>query len=155
VTGGDPVRVTGLTRAPAERVWHWLADPYSYADWVCGTARVRSADADWPAVGSRLQHRFGRWPLVALDHTSVLEAEPPHRLVLAANARPWALVRAEVIVTATATGAHVQLCEQVVGGRIARLPRASRRVQRWRNRRSLAHLIALAEGAEPGRRVGA
>lgn len=145
--------MTGLTRAPAERVWHWLADPYSYADWVCGTATVRSADADWPAVGSRLQHRFGRRPLVALDHTRVLEAEPPHRLVLAANARPWAVVRAEVIVTATATGAHVQLCEQVVGGRVARLPGVTRRVQRWRNRRSLARLIALAEQGEPAGQV--
>jgi uncharacterized protein YndB with AHSA1/START domain len=149
MSGSDAaVRLTAHTRAGIDAVWRCVADPYSYRRWVSGTARIRSADPHWPAVGARLYHRFGRWPLRSRDHTTVLECDPPRRILLAAAARPWALVRAEVTIVAETGGTRITLCERVIGGLGARLPRLTRPVQWARNRRSLRLLVELAEGRE-------
>ena len=142
------VVVSRTSSAPPARVWRQLADPRSYAQWVSGTARIRRADDSWPAVGARLYHRFGLWPLRTDDRTEVLASEPPRRLVLAASALPWGSVRAELRLAATPGGTRIELCEEMLAGLGARLPAAAQFVQRLRNRRSLARLVALAE-ADP------
>ena len=71
-----------------ERVFSVLADPESYGHWVVGSDTIRDADPTWPAVGSRFHHRVGVGPLKVNDHTEVLEADAPRRLVLHAKARP-------------------------------------------------------------------
>jgi uncharacterized protein YndB with AHSA1/START domain len=139
------VRVDARSRAGVEAVWRCLADPYSFARWVAGTAAIRGADPQWPEAGARLYHRFGHWPLRSRDHTTVLDSQPPHRIRLAAAARPFALVEAEVTVVADGSGTRITLCERVVGGFGARFPGVTRAVQRRRNRRSLAQLVRLAE----------
>ena len=55
-------RSTHVAATPDE-VWSVLADPWSYATWVVGTVKIRDADSTWPAVGSKLHHSFGVWPL--------------------------------------------------------------------------------------------
>jgi uncharacterized protein YndB with AHSA1/START domain len=144
-TGERVVRVSGRTDASAEDVWACLADPYSYARWVSGTAEVRDADPRWPAVGARLRHRFGPWPVRFPDHSTVLECDPPRRLVLAASARPFGVVRAELTVIPDHPGAWITLSERMIGGLGARWPRLGDLVQRPRNRRSLQLLVSLAE----------
>lgn len=139
------VRMSAWTPASVEQVWRCLADPLSYARWVAGTAAIVDVDSRWPEVGSRLFHRFGPRPLRSHDHTTVLESEPPHRIVLSASARPFGVVRATVTVVPEGSGAWVELCEQAVGGLAARWPSIGRRIQRLRNRRSLRCLLALAE----------
>lgn len=141
----DVVRVQDRTTASVEQVWSCVADPYSYADWVCGTAEIEGADAAWPGAGAQLHHRFGPWPLRFRDNTTVLECEPPNRLVLEAGARPFGAVRAELQMTSDGSGATVELCEQLTAGLGVRWPRLGHTVQRLRNRSSLTALLALAE----------
>lgn len=143
------MRVSRTTRASVADVWHQLAQPYSYARWVSGTTQIRHADSSWPAVGARLRHRFGPRPFGVRDQTTVLEAEPLHRLVLAASARPWGVVRAELTLHRCGSGTRVELCEQLVSGLGARFRLPGRVLQRWRNRRSLARLVQLAEARRP------
>jgi uncharacterized protein YndB with AHSA1/START domain len=134
-----------MTTAAATEVWQTLANPYSYASWVSGTAAIRQADASWPAVGARLYHRFGPWPLRFRDRTTVLDCEPPTRLVLEAAAWPWGVARAEITVTTSGSGARIDLAEELVSGPGAWWPAAGRLVQRRRNARSLAQLVELVE----------
>jgi uncharacterized protein YndB with AHSA1/START domain len=72
-----------------ERIFAVLADGWSYASWVVGAAHIRSVDADWPAVGTRIHHRVGPWPLQINDQTSVRTVEPDS--VLELNAQMWPL----------------------------------------------------------------
>lgn len=147
-----PVRTAwvGVSRhvsVPPERVWDCLADPRSFASWVAGTARIRSADPDWPALGSQLHHRWGLPLWHVRDHTTVVESNPPHRLVLLARARPVGVVRAELDLAADGRGTRIALRETLLSGWAARLPRLSLPVQRMRNRRSVRRLGELVERA--------
>jgi hypothetical protein len=127
-------------------MWALLADPYCFADWVAGTSAVECADPAWPAQGSRLHHRFGPWPFQVRDETTVLASEPSRHLVLQALARPIAEVWVEVWVRPSGGGGSVvTLREDMLGGWAARLCPISEPIQRWRNRRSLGRLLALAE----------
>ena len=145
MTEGRWVCVSRRSAAPPERVWQVLADPYSYDRWVLGTATIRDTDDSWPQPGARLYHSFGPWLLRLPDHTEVLAAEPPHRLALEARARPWARVRAELLLAAEGTGTRIDFRERAVGGWAAHLDALSARLQRWRMARSLVRLADLAE----------
>lgn len=136
--------VEQMVGAPVERVWAFLADAESYAGWVSGTSQIRHADPCWPAVGAQLHHCWGIGPLRVRDRTTVVAAEPPHRLVLVARARPVGVVRAEIAVAAQAGEARIVLTEELLSGWAVRLPRLSGIVQRLRNRRSARRLAALA-----------
>ena len=67
----------------------WGIEQLSYASWVVGVAHIRSVDADWPAVGTRIHHRVGPWPLQINDQTSVRTVEPDS--VLELDAQMWPL----------------------------------------------------------------
>lgn len=143
--GTASVGVTRLVSVPPERVWDLLADPHSFAGWVAGTARIISADPDWPTVGSRLHHRWGLPLWHMRDHTTVIESDAPHRLVLTARARPLGVVRAELDVALVDGGSRIALHETVLSGWAARLPWLSRPVQYLRNHRSVRRLARLVE----------
>lgn len=143
----NEVEVSARTSATASAVWDLLADPLSFAAWVSGTRRIRSADVDWPAVGTSLWHQWGPWPLRLRDRTDVLECRPLRRLALRAWVRPLAVVRATIDLAEDAGGTRVVLCERVERGIATALPVVTRAVQRWRNRRSLEALLALAGDA--------
>jgi uncharacterized protein YndB with AHSA1/START domain len=74
--------------APPERVFAVLADWRSYGDWVVGSRKMRGADPGFPAAGTRFHHQVGWGPLHLDDHTTVLEVDQPHKLVIKAKARP-------------------------------------------------------------------
>ncbi|HSM65630.1 MAG TPA: SRPBCC family protein [Ilumatobacteraceae bacterium] len=74
---------------PPAAVWDLLIDPYTYPEWLVGTAEIRDVDDDWPAVGSRFRHRVGIGPLTIPDHSEVLHIEPRRELRLAVRARPF------------------------------------------------------------------
>ncbi len=82
--------------APSRAVWAALCDGWTYSSWVVGTIRIRRVDADWPAVGSRLDHTVGMWPIMLQDHTQVLENDPGRRLVLQARGWPAGEARVEL-----------------------------------------------------------
>lgn len=134
--------------APPTAVWAVLADPWSYAYWVVGSSEIRAADEDWPAPGSRFHHRVGMRPFTLADHTEVLEAEPPNRLVLRAKARPFGVARVEMRVREHPAGALVTIIEDPdlpFGGLL--LPPPAHLVLRLRNGESLRRLRNLAERA--------
>ena len=76
------------------RVFAVLADGWSYASWVVGAAHIRDVDDGWPAVGTRVHHQVGPWPLHLKDHTTVRAVEPDRLLEL--DARAWPLGEARI-----------------------------------------------------------
>jgi uncharacterized protein YndB with AHSA1/START domain len=101
---------THIAAAP-DAVFSVLSDPGAYGDWVVGSRRIRGADADFPAVGSKFHHQVGVPPFLLNDHTEVLENEAPTRLVLRAKTRPLATARVELRLTADGTGTRVVMYE--------------------------------------------
>ena len=96
---------------PAARVWDVLADATTYADWVVGAERVRGVEGDWPAVGARLHHRVGVWPIHIRDNTEVVECDAPARLVLEGRVRPLGRARIALHVAADGAGCNVEMVE--------------------------------------------
>jgi uncharacterized protein YndB with AHSA1/START domain len=97
--------------ASPERVWAVLADADRYAEWVVGAKAVRSVEGHWPEVGAKFHHTVGVWPLRLRDNTSVLESDPPQRLVLQARVRPIGQVRIELELWPSELGTLVSMTE--------------------------------------------
>jgi hypothetical protein len=139
-------------QAGADAVWAVLADGWSYATWVVGTASVRAVDAGWPAAGTRIHHSVGLWPLLLHDTTSALESDAPTKLVL--EARGWPVGKAHVTVEVHPQGTGsclVTIREDAVAGPGRLVPKPVRQaVILPRNREALRRLALLAEGkAQP------
>src|ERR1700760_1172010 len=111
---------TGYIDAAPDTVFAVLSDASTYADWVVGSRRVRSSDADFPAVGSRFHHQVGIPPLLLHDHTEVLESDAPRRLVLRAKTRPFATARVDLRLAPEGDGTRVVMFEGA-GDRLSRL----------------------------------
>jgi uncharacterized protein YndB with AHSA1/START domain len=142
------VTVSRHARVPPERIWACLADPYSFAEWVAGTSRIRAADASWPSPGSQLHHNWGIWPVWVNDRTTAISSDPPRRLVLTARARPLGIVQAELHITSEADGARIVLYEDLLEGWGTRVPRLARVIQYLRNRRSVRRLALVAQRSQ-------
>lgn len=87
-----------------EHVFAVLADGWSYAAWVVGNSHVRAVDADWPAVGTRIHHSFGLWPLQFKDSTQVTAMTPNRLLELRARLAPLGTAKVRIELTPTPTG---------------------------------------------------
>jgi uncharacterized protein YndB with AHSA1/START domain len=137
------VTVQRIVDASPEAVFVVLADPWSYARWVGWTREIRAAEPGWPRPGTRLWHRFGRWPVGGRGVTVVVSCERPHRLVLRADVRPLALVRATLSVQRDGAGTMVQIREDMIGGWARWFGPATTLVQRRRNEVSLRDLAGV------------
>ena len=129
-----------------ERVWDVLADGWLYPLWVVGATRMRDVDETWPAVGSRLHHSVGSWPLLIDDTTSVLECTP--QSVLRLRARAWPAGDAQVTIQLSGSGADtlVEIEEDAESGPGLLVPKPARDLGlHWRNVESLRRLAFLAE----------
>jgi len=139
-------RATIHVSASPERVFGILSDPFMYAQWVVGCKEIRRVDGDWPAPGATFHHSVGLGPVTVRDTTSVIETEPPHRLVLRARGRPSGVAHVELRLAARDGGAEVAIEELPVDGPSALLHNP---VQDWlirrRNREGLRRLKRLAE----------
>lgn len=137
---------TRLFHASPERVWDVLSDGWLYPVWVVGAARMREVDDHWPAVGSKLHHSVGPWPLLINDDTEVVAATPGHSLTL--RARAWPLGEAEVKIRLESVGAEteVRIEEEPVSGPGALVPPPLRGLSlKWRNSETLRRLAYIAE----------
>jgi uncharacterized protein YndB with AHSA1/START domain len=137
--------------APPQAVWDVLADGWLYPLWVVGATRMRAVDADWPAVGSRIHHSAGVWPLVVDDNTEVKEAEPVQRLRL--RAKGWPLGEADVVLELKAAGAgtRVTIKEDAVEGPGRFVPGIVRApMLKWRNTETLNRLAYVVKGRARG-----
>lgn len=145
------IGVTADVAAPPEAVFAVLADGWNYPSWVVGASRIRGADDDWPAEGSRIHHSVGPWPLLIDDTTSVALARPPRLLVL--DARMWPLGRARVRfdLAAHGRGTRITMTELAMRGPLSHLPASVQaRLIAPRNRESLDRLSRLAEAVAHG-----
>ena len=136
--------------ASCEQVWATLSDGWLYPAWVVGASRIRGVDPSWPAVGARLHHSVGLWPLLLDDNTEVREADPGRRLLL--RARGWPMGEADVDLrlepgAAQAGRCRVVMTEKAVSGPgiLGNNP-VSDQLLAMRNRETLRRLAALAEG---------
>jgi len=123
-----------------------LSDGWSYPLWVVGAARIRDVDPSWPAVGEKIHHSVGSWPLLLDDTTSVMEVEPPRHIRL--RVRAWPGGEGEVVLELTqeSGGCMVTMTEQVVKGPAALVPKAVQDAAlHYRNTESLLRLSYLAE----------
>lgn len=139
-------RVEQPVNAPAAAVWRILADGWLYPLWVVGATRMRQVEDEWPAVGAKLHHSVGVWPLTLDDDTEVVEAEEGRRLML--RARAWPGGEAEVTLEIDDLGATsvVSIEEDLATGPAKLVPRPARSVLLvLRNRETLRRLAWLAE----------
>jgi uncharacterized protein YndB with AHSA1/START domain len=139
-------RNTTYIDAPPERVFDVLADPFTYDDWVVGTTKIRRADPEWPAPGTRLHHTVGFPPLGTSDHTEVVAVQAPERLELDAVARPFGRAKVELTLEASGTGTRCTIVEDPSGWTAPlRLNPAVHLLIRLRNTETLRRLKAIAE----------
>jgi uncharacterized protein YndB with AHSA1/START domain len=145
---GDEIRMAEneiVVAAPRERVFGILADPNRYAEWLLGTARIRNADATWPAPGARLHHSVGAGAVTLDDSTEVLECDAPERLVLLARLGPLGSFRVELVLRDDGGTTHVTMREAAVDGVSKVVEPVTGAVVGLRNAMSLGRLKELVE----------
>lgn len=147
-----------LVEAPPETVFAVLSDPRTYDEFVVGTKRIRRFEPTWPEVGSAFHHTLGWGPLVLRDLTRVTELDPPRRLVLRAQMRPFSVNRVEFTLRPRGYGTEVDVEEHAIEGPAAAVWNPALDALMWlRNREMLRRLgkVAgrrLAQQSRPGRR---
>ena len=140
-------RTSRPVSATPEQVWSVLEDGWLYALWVVGAARMRDVDEAWPAVGSRLHHSVGTWPLLIDDTTEVLEAEENRRLLLLARGWPAGQAHVEITLEPRGTDTVITIVEQATAGPGALLPKVIQDPQlHLRNIEALRRLGFVVEG---------
>jgi Polyketide cyclase / dehydrase and lipid transport len=138
--------VSRVMSAAPDRVFATLADGWQYAGWVVGSVKVRAVEGTWPAVGSRIHHAVGAWPLTLKDETEVELSQPGVRLVLLARGRPFGEARVDIRLEDRAAGTLVTMIETPVSGPGKWLNNpALEALLRARNVEALARLAALVE----------
>ena len=139
-----------LVEATPEQVWSVLADGWLYPLFVVGAARMRDVDEDWPAVGSRLHHSVGSWPVMVDDTTEVLEVDEGRRLLLLARAWPAGQAHVEISLEPRGSkpgGTVVTMVENATSGPGALVPKALQDPQlHLRNVETLRRLAYVVEG---------
>ena len=133
--------------ATPEQVWSVLADGWLYPLFVVGASRMRDVDAGWPAVGTRLHHSVGTWPLLIDDTTEVLEVEEHRRLLLVARGWPAGQAHVEITLAPHDSGTEVTIVEQATAGPGALVPKVVQDPQlHLRNIETLRRLAYVVEG---------
>lgn len=140
-------RTTRVMQCAPEDVFAVLADGWDYGMWVVGAARIRDVEPTWPAVGSRIHHSVGLWPVLISDTTEVEEVEAPHRLQL--KVRAWPTGEGRVVLTMNPTGegtTEVVMEERAVSGPATLMPAPVQDAMLHpRNVEALRRLAYLAE----------
>lgn len=144
------VEITAPTTPHA--IFAVLADGWSYASWVVGAAHIRDVDPRWTAVGARIHHTVGPWPVSIRDTTSVVAVEPDRLLELDARAWPLGRARIRIELEPTPRGhTRIRMTETMTAGPSKLLPEAiTAPVLNARNRESLRRLVDIALGRHGG-----
>ncbi|QSF58041.1 SRPBCC family protein [Nocardioides sp. zg-1228] len=138
---------TRTVAATPEQVWEVLCDGWLYPLFVVGASRMRDVDETWPAVGSRLHHSVGTWPLLIDDTTEVLEVEEAERLLLVARGWPAGQAQVEFVLRPDGDSTVVTINEDATAGPALLMPKPLRDVQlHWRNVETLRRLAFVVEG---------
>ena len=93
-----------------------LADGWTYSDWVVGTSHMRAVDADWPAVGAKLHHAVGAWPVVMRDESVVEQVVADRMFMLTVKGRPLGEAKVTIFLQAEDGGTGVKMVETPLPG---------------------------------------
>lgn len=146
------IEVSRVIPADPDRVWAVLADGWAYPLWVVGATHMRSVDPDWPAVGSKLHHSVGIWPLQIEDSTEVLAVEPGRMLELHARAWPAGTARVRLTLDPVPEGTLVTMAERSESGPARLVPwPVESFLLKQRNAESLERLAAVVMNRGPGK----
>jgi carbon monoxide dehydrogenase subunit G len=138
---------TRSVSATPEQVWKVLSDGWLYPLFVVGASRMRDVDESWPAVGARLHHSVGTWPLLIDDTTEVVEVEEGKRLLLLARGWPAGQANVEISLEPDGDATVVTINEDASAGPGLLVPKPLRDVQlHWRNVETLRRLAFVVEG---------
>ena len=138
---------TRSVSATPEQVWKVLSDGWLYPLFVVGASRMRDVDDTWPAVGSKLHHSVGSWPLLIDDTTEVLEVEEGTRLLLKARGWPAGEAHVEIVLHPEGGATTVSMIEDATAGPGLLVPKPLRDPQlHWRNVEALRRLAFVVEG---------
>lgn len=155
-------RTTTVMNCRPQDVFDILTDGWSYATWVVGAARIRAVDPAWPAVGSRIHHSVGLWPLLVSDTTEVERVDEPRTLQLRVRAWPSGEGRVTVACEDQDGRTFVVMEEAAVSGPAKLIPRKiqdvvlhQRNVEALRRLKYLAESRARSSGSGPGRDAAA
>jgi uncharacterized protein YndB with AHSA1/START domain len=133
--------------ATPEQVWEVLSDGWLYPLFVVGASRMRAVDDSWPAVGSRLHHSVGTWPLLINDTTEVLEIEENRRLLLLARGWPAGQAHVDISLQPSGDTTVVTMVEDATAGPGLLMPKPLRDAQlHLRNVEALRRLAFVVEG---------
>ncbi len=133
--------------ATPEQVWEVLSDGWLYPLFVVGASRMRAVDDGWPAVGSRLHHSVGSWPLLIDDPTEVLEVEEGRRLLLLARGWPAGQAHVDISLQPSGDTTVVTMVEDATAGPGLLVPKPLRDAQlHLRNVEALRRLAFVVEG---------
>ena len=139
-------RTTRTMHCTPDDVFAVLADGWSYGMWVVGAARIREVEAGWPAVGTRIHHSVGAWPVLLSDTSVVEEVDAPHRLQL--KVRAWPTGEGRVSLTCARRGDETEVVmeERAVSGPATLVPEVVQDAMLHpRNVEALRRLAYLAE----------
>ena len=138
--------VTGHIAAPPAQVYATLSEGWLFTTWVVGTSHTRAVDADWPAVGARLHHATGIWPVLVRDVTTVEENRPDRQLVLLAKGGLLGAARINIDISPDGSGSTLTLTETPVSGPGKWVNNTlTEALTHRRNNETLARLTALVE----------
>lgn len=133
--------------ATPDQVWEVLSDGWLYPLFVVGASRMRAVDESWPAVGSRLHHSVGSWPLLIDDTTEVLEVEEAERILLLARGWPAGQANVEISLAPDDGRTLVTITEDATAGPGLLVPKPLRDAQlHVRNVEALRRLAYVVEG---------
>lgn len=133
--------------ATPEQVWKVLSDGWLYPLFVVGASRMRDVDESWPAVGAKLHHSVGTWPLLIDDTTEVVEIEEGRRLLLLARGWPAGQANVDISLQPDGDATVVTINEDASAGPGLLVPKPLRDVQlHWRNVETLRRLAFVVEG---------
>lgn len=93
-----------------------LADGWTYSNWVVGTSHIRAVDETWPAVGSRLHHAVGAWPMLTRDETRVESVRPDSEIALLASGSRMGTARVTISLEPKDGGCEVTMDETPISG---------------------------------------
>jgi carbon monoxide dehydrogenase subunit G len=138
---------TRSVSATPEQVWKVLSDGWLYPLFVVGASRMRDVDESWPAVGARLHHSVGTWPLLIDDTTEVVELDEGKRLLLLARGWPAGQAHVDISLEPQGDSTVVTITEDATAGPGLLVPKPLRDVQlHWRNVETLRRLAFVVEG---------
>lgn len=142
------IEVGVTVEVPIEEAFATLTDGWLYSSWVVGASHIRAVDPEWPAVGSRIHHSVGPWPVTMQDHTTVRAVQRPYRLEL--EARLWPFGAAYIRLTLREEGpgrTRIEMAEKAVKGPGVLVPDLAQGLLLVpRNRESLNRLADLMHG---------